>query len=152
MTTTLKVSVEIGSEWHSTNHAKGFVFVVGKDGKDEHIYKSPSAKLIRKDRPNLIGSKGRHGSWTRYTFEIAEGAILRLYTDSNHGTSCGYFRVSANAPLVQVYGEACYGNGAEIEGQIEWISPTDLKFEIDPRQIAWFDRDNLTINELLPVG
>jgi hypothetical protein len=142
------ITVEIGSESHTSNWAKGFVFLV-KDGKEDHIYKSPSARLIRRDAPNLIGNKGRHGSWTRYQFDVAEGSILKLFTQGNGQSGSGYFRVSANAPLIKAYGATTHGNGAEIEGQIEWISPND--FNVDPRLIASFDKDNLTIKELLPA-
>ncbi len=140
------VSLEIGSEQHTSNWAKGFVFIVEND-KEEHIYKSPLAKLIRKDQPNLIGNKGRHGSWTRYQFDVPEGTILKLFTQSNKGKACGYFRVSSDAPLTKAYGMITHGNGAEIEGQIDWISPND--FNLDPTMIEAFDKGNLTIEELL---
>lgn len=142
------ISIKIGSESHTSNWAKGFVFVVAED-KEEHIYKSSAVKLVRKNAPNLIGSKGRHGSWTRYQFDVPEGTILKLFTQSNKGSASGFFKASAEASLTKAYGMITHGNGAEIEGQIEWLSPTE--FEVDPPQIASFDRGNLTIEELLKV-
>jgi hypothetical protein len=140
------VTVNIGSESHTTNWAKGFVFVV--DGSnEEHIYKSLKAKLVRKNPPELIGNKGRHGSWTRYQFEVPEGTILKLFTQSNLEKVSGYFRVNRTAPLINAYGAITHGNGADIEGQLEWISPTE--FNIDPLYIADFDKDGLKIEELI---
>lgn len=142
----MKVYVTIGNEFHTSTHAKGFIFVL--DGKsEEHIYKSKKVKLVRKEDPILIGSKGRHGLWTSYTFDVPEGTTIKLFTTDDKKSASGFFKVSSSAPLVRVHGAICHGNGAEIEGQLEWLSPSE--FEVDPKYIAHFDRDRLTIEELL---
>jgi hypothetical protein len=140
------ITLMIGSESHTTNWAKGFVFVVNGE-IEEHIYKSSKARLVRKDPPHLIGTKGRHGSWTRYQFDIPEGTVLKLFTQSNNENVSAYFKVSASAPLIRAYGAIAHGNGAEVEGQIEWISPTE--FDVDPKYIAAFDKGGLSLTELI---
>jgi hypothetical protein len=137
----MQITCKIGSEWHTTSFAKGFTFLI-EEGQEIHIYKS-SAQLVRKEPPELIGNKGKHGSWTQYQFKVKEGAILKFYSQSDKLKANGFFKVCPSAPLIKISGANYRDDGAWLEGQLEWLSPTEMY--INPLEIASFDEQNLTI-------
>lgn len=123
----MQIEILTGREWHTSNTVSGYVFVLGYINRwnwaQTLIHESDVASLVRREKPELIGNKGKHGVWYPSTYDVPAGTYLKFWSAHNKHTVQAIFKVSHSAPLSMWYG-AVYGEqGAEITGQLEWVDP-----------------------------
>lgn len=146
----MQIQTKTGQEWHTSYGAKGYVFVVGEDGKEKHIHEAPQARKTDIDWQEV--QRGKHGKWAITTYEIPEGTILKLFAVGtwrnkvNEGGS-QYFVVDSTAPYIQATGGDYDGRGGRLRGNVRPLSledvadmgieiPADFKRYYKPGKIA----------------
>lgn len=122
----MRISTYTGSEWHTSYGAKGHVFVVDLETKQETpIYESPTATLVDQDWYDVQG--GKHGKWCQAEYEVPEGTILKLFAIATwrgrpNGGGGAYLRVDAQAPEATAEGEGYGARAGSITGPITMLS------------------------------
>lgn len=115
-----KVIINTGSEFHSTNGSKGFVFVV-VDGKEDYIYNVE--KAVTQD-----WDTSKHCKRVTSEYNLVDGTILKAVfegTGKNKGKVTGYFVVDSYADEVEFCDDLSKYSGYFVKGNLVQFDSLD---------------------------
>lgn len=127
-----EITTYTGSEWHTSYGAKGHVFVVNPETKQETpIYEAKSvATLVDQDWYDVMS--GKHGKWCEAKYEIPDGTILKLFSISTwrgrpNGGGGAYLKVDSSLLGESIaQGDGYGGNVGSIMGRVSMLTSEEI--------------------------